>query len=351
MFKAQIKSSLPPFPLSAKLELKPGQITAVTGFSGTGKTTLLESLCGFRPCQGRITLGESVWQDSKDRLFLPPHRRQLGYIMQNPYLFAHKSVFENLTLGYKPTKSLFTPSFIMKGLCIHKMSSRPVASLSGGEKQRVALGRALLSSPQALFLDEPFRSLDPAGALQVLSFFLECQKKLALPTLFVSHSLSEVARIADKVAIIRQGRLVFHGSLQEAALHEDFPLSPPLSRGVIWVGEVAKRDFKYQLSCVKVDSGPTLWLTGVSRPEGAQVAMEILASDVSLSKEVQTSSSILNSIKGTLLKTKRKQQGICEVHVRCEQKTLTTTITEKSYEKLSLKEGMPVYCHIKATAI
>ena len=181
----------------------PGGITALIGPSGVGKSSVLEAIAGLlRPASGKITVGGTVLFDSAARLDLAPERRACGMVFQDMRLFPHRSVEGNLLFGHRlapPERRWFSLAEACAFLDIAPLLPRRPRTLSGGEAQRVAIGRALLSGPRFLLMDEPLSSLDEARAEAILRVIERIRDELALPVLLVSHDRAEVARLADHV--------------------------------------------------------------------------------------------------------------------------------------------------------
>jgi len=189
-----------------------GDSLALFGPSGAGKTTILDMVAGLRrPSRGRIAIhGDVLFDDSKG-LDVPAQQRRIGYVFQEPRLFPHLSVARNLTYGMRHTKA--TERFIAFDAIVDLLDLGPLLArrperLSGGEQRRVAIGRAFLVSPRLLLMDEPLTALDDARRLEILAYVEKLRAAFSIPMLFVSHRLSEVARLADNIAMIEHGRLV-----------------------------------------------------------------------------------------------------------------------------------------------
>jgi molybdate transport system ATP-binding protein len=206
--EARFAGPLGDFRLDAAFAAPGRGITALVGPSGCGKTSLLRCIAGLTRLPGRLTVGEAVWQD--ERLFLPPHRRAVGFVFQEPSLLAHLSVRRNLTFGLDRTRTHPKIGFdeVVDLLGVAPLLQRSTQRLSGGERQRVAIGRALLSQPDLLLMDEPLSSLDPESKADILPFLERLHQALSIPILYVSHDLAEVGRLADHVLVMQAGRIV-----------------------------------------------------------------------------------------------------------------------------------------------
>jgi molybdate transport system ATP-binding protein len=208
VIEARFRGRLGAFPLEAEFSAPGRGITAIVGPSGCGKTSLLRCIAGLTRLPGRLKIGEHIWQD--ERRFLPPHRRTVGFVFQEPSLLAHLSVSRNLMFGFERSRApaRIGVDEVVELLGVEALLQRSTHRLSGGERQRVAIGRALLSQPDLLLMDEPLSSLDPQSKAEILPFIERLHRTLSIPILYVSHDLQEVARLADHVLLMRGGRIV-----------------------------------------------------------------------------------------------------------------------------------------------
>jgi molybdate transport system ATP-binding protein len=198
--------------------------TGIFGHSGSGKSTLLRCITGLiKPDQGRIAFDGEILFDSKNRIFVPPHRRRIGMVFQEPRLFPHWSVLRNLHAGRKKLdeKPPYTEEQVIELTGISPLLSRSVHQLSGGEKQRVSLARALLAYPRLLLMDEPVSALDARLKARILPFLDRIHRDLNIPCLYVSHDLAEILQLSDQIALMKNGRIVDHGPLAEIIRHQD----------------------------------------------------------------------------------------------------------------------------------
>jgi molybdate transport system ATP-binding protein len=223
-----VRAPLGPFTLDVDLAAA-ARVTAVFGASGAGKTSLLEIVAGLRrPVAGRVLLNGRVLDDVGATVHLPPRLRRVGYVPQDDTLFPHLSVAANL--GYARAASPSAAAHVSDVLELGPLLSRRPAGLSGGERRRVSLGRALLSAPEVLLLDEPLTGLDAPLKERVLSHLVRVRDEFAVPTLYVSHAPEEVLALADEVLVLEHGRVVLRGRPADVFVPSSEPawrLRPP----------------------------------------------------------------------------------------------------------------------------
>jgi molybdate transport system ATP-binding protein len=217
MIQAQFKGRLGGFVLDVALEAPETGVTVLFGPSGSGKTTLLRCLAGLTRLEGRLQVGGEVWQEG--RRFTPPHRRRVGYVFQDAALFEHLSVRGNLLYGRRRAGLAKDAEFdrLVDLLGLEPLLERGPAKLSGGERQRVAIGRALLSAPRLLLLDEPLASLDAARKAEVIPYLDALKREAGLPVFYVTHDVTEAARLGDRMLMLRGGRIVQSAALKAPA--------------------------------------------------------------------------------------------------------------------------------------
>lgn len=206
------------FAVDARLAAS-SQVTALFGPSGSGKTSILYMIAGLlRPQSGSITLGEQTWLDTKRGIDLKPEERRVGFVFQDQLLFPHLSVEQNLLYGRRrrgDAARAIPPERVIEVLELRELLARYPRNLSGGEKQRVALGRSLLSGPELLLLDEPLAALDEGLKDRVLAYLERVMAEWHVPTLYVSHNASEVRRLAEHVIVVEAGRVARSGTADE----------------------------------------------------------------------------------------------------------------------------------------
>lgn len=221
MLKLHISKQLASFSFSFNQDIECQGVTAILGVSGSGKSTLINLINGLiKPDTGSIILNKDTLVDTQQNIFIPPEKRHIGTVFQDALLFPHYKVIKNLTYG---TDHKLPDRFneIVDVLNIRPLLNRYPAMLSGGEKQRVAIGRALLTNPKLLLMDEPLSALDMPRKKELLSYIDSLVNELKIPIIYVTHNINEVRCIADEVAILDQGKLYDYGKT-EVILQSDY---------------------------------------------------------------------------------------------------------------------------------
>lgn len=348
----QCQLQYPGFTLDVDLDLPGSGITALFGHSGSGKTSLLRCIAGLlRPDQGRIVIQGETWQDQ--RVFLPAHKRPLGFVFQEASLFSHLSVQGNLDFARRRADQRSAPmpyQQILELLGIAPLLNRRPDQLSGGERQRVAIARALLIHPRLLLMDEPLASLDAARKRDILPYLERLHAELALPILYVSHAIDEVARLADHLVVLDQGRALASGPLQETLARVDFPLRLGDDTAVVWDAEILERDTEWQLASARTAAG-VLWLRDQGHGPGERLRLRILARDVSLALQRHDDSSILNVMPAVVEAIADQGNGAALVKLKLQDAPLLARLTRRSVHHLSLTPGKPVWAQIKSVAL
>lgn len=340
------------FSLEARFEVPASGFVGVIGPSGSGKTTLLRAISGLeRQTQGEFRVGGVVWQNESS--FVPPHRRSLGYVFQEPSLFEHLDVRRNLEFGYRRrSESRRRVSFdqAVALLGVARLLSRSVAGLSGGERQRVAIARAILTSPELLLMDEPLASLDATSKREVLPCLERLHRELSIPVLYVSHAAEEVARLSDYLIMMDQGRILAVGPVNDILTRADLPVARGEDAATVLVATVSEHDEEYQLTYLDFAGGRFI----VTRRElevGSPVRVRLLARDVSITLEAQRETSILNILAATVDSV--TELGFAQALVRLDVGgiPMLSRVTMKSAAALGLRPGTSVYAQIKSVAI
>lgn len=343
------------FRLAVDLALPATGITVLFGASGSGKTTLLRCVAGLeRAPQGLVRIGSQVWQDDEARIFLPTWRRPLGYVFQEASLFEHLTVKGNLHFGLKRTGSRDDGQVLdaaIRLLGIDKLLDRLPAGLSGGERQRVAIARALATQPRLLLLDEPLAALDHARKQEILPWLERLRDELSTPMLYVTHSADELARLADHLVVLDQGRVTAEGPAASVLAAISSPVLAGDEIGALLAGRVVERDAQWHLSRVAFDGG-SLWLRDSGLPLGHLVRLRVLARDVSMAVEEPRGTSIQNHLPCTI------ESSAPDVHpsqvlvrVRVGASTLVARITGRSFDALGLQPGKSAWLQVKSVAL
>ncbi len=345
-----LQHSFKGFDLNVAFEAPPG-VTVLFGPSGSGKTTVVNAVAGLlHPDRGRITAGDWVLADTDARKFLPPHRRRIGYIFQEGRLFPHLTVRQNLLFGqwfaprYARTESL---GRVVDLLGIGHLLPRRPGALSGGEKQRVAIGRALLASPKLILADEPLAALDEARKAEIMPYFERLRDEASVPILYVSHSSAEVARLATTVVALRAGKLVACGPPAEV-LGDVAAMGARGAASVLTARVVAHH--ADGLTELATAAGP-LWLPRLTDASGAIVRVRIPAHDVILSGPRPEGLSALNILPGTVARIVLGHGPGVVVHVALGDQEILARITLRAAEAMGLAPGQTCHAVIKTVAI
>lgn len=280
-----------------------GGVTALFGRSGSGKTTIVNAIAGLvRPQEGRIEVDGAPVFDSQTRLWIAPHRRRLGYVFQEARLFPHMSVAQNLLYGQRfggrAAQAGATLADVVELLALGGLLGRRPADLSGGEKQRAAIGRALLSNPRLLLMDEPLSSLDEARKQEILPYIERLRDEAAVPIVYVSHSAAEVRRLATTVVLVEDGRVAAFGPpdqiLARAAGEE---AERPGGAAAVLSGRVRALAAP---GLLRVETAAGDLLVAGDAAEAAQIGVRIAMSDVALAADRPTSLGVAGVLTGVV---------------------------------------------------
>ncbi|MGQ0694444.1 MAG: molybdenum ABC transporter ATP-binding protein [Nitrospiraceae bacterium] len=352
---ARFNVHYPNFHLSVDLDVPTSGITVLFGPSGSGKTTLLRCLAGLeRASDGFLQFGNDAWQDEAKGVWLPLYTRPIGYVFQEPRLFPHYTVRSNLLYGYSripPEERRIWIEQVVNILGIGHLLERRIHKLSGGEQQRVAIGRALLTSPKLLLLDEPLASLDIQRKQELLPFIHRLHEELHIPVMYVSHAISEILQLADRVVLLKEGKLVGAGALNEVLTSQEFRGNFGSHRvGAVLDARAASHEPQYGLTQLDF-KGQFLFVPLQPVAIGQTVRVHILSSDVSLVVGKTTSpTSVLNILEASILEIREMDQSSVDVLLDIGA-PLVASITRKSLANLGLKPGHRVFAHIKAVAL
>ncbi|MBK9080718.1 MAG: molybdenum ABC transporter ATP-binding protein [Rhizobiales bacterium] len=352
LIRARFAGRLGRFALDAAFEAPAAGVTGLFGPSGCGKTTVLRAIAGLNRLAGECRVGDETWQEVGR--FVPAHRRAVGYVFQEPSLFAHLSVEGNLLFG--APKRWRGPSFeeIVDLLGLARLLGRGVEGLSGGERQRVAIGRALLSEPRLLLMDEPLSALDQQARAEILPFLERLARATALPMLYVTHDMREIERLADHLVLMQAGRVVASGPLADMQSDPDLPLAAAREAAVTLSARVAAADAGDGLMALAV-GGARLLAPRVLAREGDALRLRIAAGDVSLALSRPADSTIVNSLPASIRSARvlndSDMLAVLALDEAPGEARILARVTRRSWRELGLSEGRAVHAQVKGVSL
>lgn len=357
MLEARLKTVWPGFSLDVDLHLPGRGVTALYGPSGSGKTSCLRCIAGLEQAgQGFVQVNGEVWQDSQNGIFVPPHKRALGYVFQEASLFAHLSVLANLQFGFKriaKSQRRVDMAQATELLGIGHLLERHPEHLSGGERQRVGIARALLTSPKLLLMDEPLAALDSQRKNEIVPYLQRLHDELDIPVLYVSHAQDEVARLADHLVLLSDGKALASGPIGETLARLDLPMAMGDDAGVIIEGQVCAYDAQYQLLSLQLPATEmSVRVTHAPMDIGQTLRCKVHARDISLALHDSEASSILNRLPVTVV-GEQAADNAAHVLIRLDAggTPLLARITRYSRDQLSVRPGQRLWAQIKAVAV
>lgn len=355
-----LTGSLGSFSLDVAFKMPMRGVTALFGPSGCGKTTILRCMAGLQRLPGHFIIGDEIWQDSARDIFVRTHQRPLGYVFQEASLFPHLSVRQNLLYGARragsaPTSDALDFDAIVELLGVGHLLDRSPVALSGGERQRVSVGRALLSRPRILLMDEPLSALDQMTKQEILPYFERLHTSLALPIVYVSHDIGEVARLADTMVLLAKGRVIAAGPLAELQMDPSLPLIAAPDASVMLEGRVARVDEAYMLTHFSV-SGGMLIVPGVQGERGTERRLRIASTDVSFTRSAATDTTILNCLPARIVSVDAHANAaqvnvVAALGADGSGARIAARITRKSLDAIALAPGVAVFAQIKSVAL
>lgn len=343
-----------PFQLRLQFTSPQASVVALFGRSGCGKTTATNLLAGLlQPDAGRIALGDVVLFDSEQGIDVPTERRRIGYVFQQPRLFPHYSVRSNLLYG-KARSTVNEPALqfehIVALLGLQQLLPRLPHQLSGGEQQRVALGRALLAQPRLLLLDEPLASLDQARRTEVLPYLERVRDELGITMVYVSHQFEEVLRLASQVVLLEQGKVIAAGALTDISLHPALrQLIGAEAIGTVVDAQVTAIDRDNGLARLAVGKGHLL-VDAQTLHVGQQVRLQLLARDLILALHPPQGLSVRNQLPGVLISIEADMHASL-ISVDVGGVTLQARITNSAVRDLNLRLGLEIWVLVKAITL
>lgn len=349
---ARLRLERSDFSLETDLVLPGNGVTAVFGPSGSGKTTLLRCLAGLeREAEGKVVFRGRVWQDG--RVFLPPHKRPIGYVFQEAALFPHLTVEGNLRYALRRSGRSGTDRMeqAVELLGIEQFLNRRPDAISGGERQRSAIARALCSNPGILLMDEPLAALDQHLKREILPYLERLHDELDIPIVYVTHSSEEVVRLADHLVLIEAGKVRAQGPLGDVLSRLDPSARLDGDPGAVLDCTVGERDEKWHLARFDFPGG-ALWARDTGVAAGRAVRLRVLASDVGLSLQELRETSILNILQATVEEIGDDDHpGLALVRVRIGASALLARLTRRSVAGLGIGPGSRVWVQVKSVAL
>jgi molybdate transport system ATP-binding protein len=343
------------FCLDVEFGASDARVTALFGPSGAGKSSIVNAVAGLlRPSEGRIVVGGRVLLDTAAGVFVPPRARRIGYVFQDARLFPHMDVERNLLFGWQRNgrrASAGEIAHVIALLGLDPLRTRLPLTLSGGEKGRVALGRALLSSPELLLLDEPLAALDAARRNEILPYLERLHDETRVPMIYVSHALDEVTRLADDIVVLKEGRVSAHGSVFDLATALDARASlgaPPLG-AVLAVRLIAHREAD-GLSVLAFDGG-MLTVSRIGREVGATLRARVRAEDIMIALEEPRAVSANNVLSAKILGIADGEGPSADVQLGCGNVKLVARITRASVRRLKLEPGLAAFAVLKSVTV
>ncbi len=353
MLSVRFRHDFPGLALAIDFTAPSPGVTALFGRSGAGKSSIIGAVAGLlRVTDARIEVDGAVLTDSAQHLLVPPERRHVGLVFQDARLFPHMSVEGNLRYGLRRAprgKIRFDDVVALLGIA--PLLARRPHTLSGGEKQRVAIGRALLSQPLLLAMDEPLASLDARHRTEILDYLARLKSALKLPILYVTHALDEVARLADTLVLIRAGRVLAAGPVATILARGDLPLAARPDAAAILPARVVAHDPARQLSTVQA-GGRDFLVPLLAIAVGTATRLRIPAREVILATEVPRGISVHNVIAGTVRAvTMDGEHHAALVEIALDGAALLARVTPDAVARLALRPGVAVLALVKSVAL
>jgi molybdate transport system ATP-binding protein len=348
-----IRHRLGKFRLDTRFETA-GGLVALLGRSGSGKTSIINTIAGLiKPDEGFVSVDGMVLVDTRGQIFMPPHHRRIGYVFQEGRLFPHLTVRQNLLYGrwFAPRGAGTDLDGVVDLLGIGALLERRPGRLSGGEKQRVAIGRALLAKPRLLLMDEPLASLDEARKAEILPYIERLRDQASVPIIYVSHSIGEVARLASTIVLVSGGKVAAVGPAAQIMHRLDlFPLTGRAEAGALVEAAVERHDEQFGLTELRSRAG--VWkLPRLDVPVGVRLRLRVRARDVMIATSLPSDLSALNVLSGLVSDIGSPHGAIVEVRLDCGGDVLIARLTRYSVQRLGLAPGTQVYALIKSVAL
>ena len=347
----RIETKVGKFYLKVNLLLS-NDINCLFGPSGSGKTSIANCISGLiKPKNSFIQINDRILNDSRNHSFLPIHKRKIGYVFQDSRLFPHFTVKQNLLYGQnirKYKKKIFLYNDIIKLLNLESLVLRYPNNLSGGEKQRVSIGRAILSQPDILIMDEPLASLDQKRKNEILMYITKINRRYKIPIVYVSHSLFEIFLLGKNISFIKNGNVVFSGSKEEALQYYNRSIESSFTDSFV-EGRVAKIRKIDGLAELDIGKNKLLIFTNSLKVK-SNVLVKIKSSNIIISKLKPKNQSSLNYLRVKVTDIIIEEYLVCLI-LNFEKNLIKAHITKQSYRNLKIKKNMYCYALIKAINI
>jgi molybdate transport system ATP-binding protein len=346
------------FDLSVNQTIPTSGITGIFGHSGSGKSTLLRCIAGLeKRTSGEVTLNGTNLYNSSSQYFVKPEKRRIGLVFQDSRLFPHLNVINNLKYGYERCKSRkLNIDDIVALTQLEPLKHKKVSQLSGGEKQRTAIARALLAEPDLLLLDEPLSALDSNSKTTMLALLIKVQATLNIPMLYVSHSLAELQQISENLLIMSQGKITHFGNVHQIihTLNNSETITPQTSLAL----RIDEHLPKYGLTRLMLASNIALYLPLLPKEVSdlhndspiKNIRCFIAASDISISRFEATESSIVNHFQAEIIQVQPLSNNVL-ITLKCHEHTFYSSISLWSAERLALNVNDLIYIQFKASAV
>ncbi len=350
MLHIDVKKQLGTLPLEAHLDIPSQGVTALFGLSGSGKSSLINLVSGLvNPDEGVISLNDRELFNSAENVCVPINQRNIGYVFQDARLFPHYTVNGNLRYGMKNTsKDEF--NYIVELLGIGHLLKRYPITLSGGEKQRVAIGRALLTDPEILLMDEPLSALDLPRKRELMNYLERLSKEINIPILYVTHSLDELLRLAERVVLLTNGKVEAYDVLESIWESPLFlPWKQENEQSAVLSLPVFMHNPSYKMTALSIGD-QNIWINQVEAQINEKVRICIHSSDVSISLNKVEQSSIRNTLYGRIIKILELENRV-DLKLDIGGKHLWASISKWSFHDLALQVGQLVYAQIKAISV
>jgi molybdate transport system ATP-binding protein len=331
-----------------------GRLIALFGASGSGKSSVINFIAGLiNASNGRVTVDGRVLVDTDQRINIPRHKRRIGYVFQEARLFPHMSVRQNLAYGrwFTPVADRSVdPNSVIKLLGLSQLLERMPNRLSGGEKQRVAIGRALLSGPKLLLMDEPLASLDQARKSEIMPYIERLRDETNVPIIYVSHSVAEVSRLATDIVVMSNGKVTASGTTEEIMQRSDLmPVEEQGEAGSVLEMVVVSYDEKFGITLLRSAVGE-IRIPGRFAAIGKTIRLRVRARDILIADQKPKGLSALNLLEGKIADINR-HGPFADVRIDCAGTPIMSRITYQSSESLKLVTGMPIFAIVKTVSI